>query len=161
MLALSSQINFSKGLSLSTTTTTTHVSTEASQNQTHISNLSPSQISLKDMLHHGHLKTGKCLTITYKGAIITAELLATGNIKWNGNIYSSPSSFSLAAKKSLNPAIAADSGWNSVKYKGRRINDIRKIMCGMDITLTRTPRKSSGASKLMKIGKRKLGNHEN
>ena len=83
------------------------------------------QRPLKSMGDSGLITFGKqVLRMTYKQHEWYADVDENGVITesgGDGTRYYNPSSFSLAMKKSKNPKIRADSGWNSLTFKGRKL----------------------------------------
>jgi len=51
--------------------------------------------------------------------------LECGKILWNDQKYDLPSSWATVVKKQINPAKKSGCGWNSVKYKGKKLDKIK------------------------------------
>lgn len=64
------------------------------------------------------------ISCKYKDTIFTGDVTECGLIQWNDSTYSSPSSFSLAAKRSITPGRQGDNGWDSCTFKGEKLKII-------------------------------------
>ncbi|GMH42659.1 hypothetical protein BSKO_10578 [Bryopsis sp. KO-2023] len=84
-------------------------------------------ISLASLIRSGVLAAGGYLSVTAYGETHTAVLLHSGAIQFKGRDFASPSSFSLFVKQIYNPTKKADDGWKSVCYKGKPLEDFRKM----------------------------------
>lgn len=87
------------------------------------------QRPLKSMGQSGLIPFGKkVLRMSYKQYEFFVDVNKDGVITesgGDGKQYYNPSSFSLAMKRSINPKIVADSGWESLRYNGRKLSHIR------------------------------------
>lgn len=75
----------------------------------------------------GILEPGEgVVTHFYHGNTDVADLSARGELLWEGRVFESPSAFSIAVKRRVNPGRKADDGWKSVKVRGRLLEEYKK-----------------------------------
>ena len=65
------------------------------------------------------------LSMTYKGTTYTADFKEDATIVHDGEMYSSPSAFSIALKRKAQPDKKGDNGWTSVRYKDETLDSLR------------------------------------
>lgn len=56
-----------------------------------------------------------------------ADLLDSGKIFYSGMQFASPSSWAIYVKKQVNPSKKSGCGWNSVKYRGKKLDIFKSI----------------------------------
>lgn len=79
------------------------------------------------LVKHRILEPGKDLiSIDYLGQKFTADLLPNGKIKQFGAIFCTPSAWALSCKKMISDK-KSGCGWNTVKYKGRKLDAYKAI----------------------------------
>ena len=79
-------------------------------------------ISLKELVKAKFLEPGEgVFEILYRDNTYLANLTPEGLIEHEGDLYESPSSFSISMKRKVNPEKKADDGWKSVNYRGKRL----------------------------------------
>mmetsp|Transcript_23369 Transcript_23369/g.51294 ORF Transcript_23369/g.51294 Transcript_23369/m.51294 type:complete len:460 (+) Transcript_23369:175-1554(+) len=77
-------------------------------------------VSLKILIEAGILEPGEgVLYVEYKNNVTWGDLMADGQIHYQGMFFDSPSAFSIYLKRQVNPTRKADDGWKAVKYSGR------------------------------------------
>lgn len=84
-------------------------------------------VTLQMLLSAGILEPGKDLiSIDYLGQKFTADLLTDGKIKHFGSTFFTPSAWALSCKKMISDK-KSGCGWNTVKYKGRKLDAYKAI----------------------------------
>lgn len=84
-------------------------------------------VTLQMLLSAGILEPGKDLiSIDYLGQKFTADLLPDGKIKHFGSTFFTPSAWALSCKKMISDK-KSGCGWNTVKYKGRKLDAYKAI----------------------------------
>ena len=82
-----------------------------------------SKVSIKVLVDHNILQPGpEVLEILFKQQQVRAALTAEGKIHYDGREFSNPSGFSLYAMQKIDPDKKSANGWESVKYKGKALN---------------------------------------
>jgi len=77
-------------------------------------------VSLKQLVDEGFLTPGRDnLTCEYKGETRYGSLCEDGSIESQGEVFVSPSAWTIFFKRQLNPDRKADDGWKSIKHEGR------------------------------------------
>lgn len=82
------------------------------------------EATLQDMVKAGQLQPGEmCITTFYKGATHVADLTDEGQIRFDGELYASPTAFRSAAMQKVTGVkpTGVASGWQSVRYKGHTL----------------------------------------
>ena len=84
----------------------------------------PGGTTLKQLIEAGLLRPGaNILSVEYKATRTLGSLLTDGRIKAHIRgqdiIFESPSAFSIAVKRLLNPTRKADDGWKSIRVDGK------------------------------------------
>jgi len=83
-------------------------------------------ITLSALLNEGILEAGnQSLCIEYLGKKVFGDLLPNGKIAWENQQYVSPSLWATVVKKNINPNKKSGCGWNSVKYKGIKLDQLK------------------------------------
>tara|TARA_B100000497_G_scaffold102618_1_gene117188 strand:+ start:1817 stop:2794 length:978 start_codon:yes stop_codon:yes gene_type:complete len=81
--------------------------------------------TLKDLIDEGLISPGSnVLEIHYRDTIAKVTLLKDGKLTWNKQTFSTPSEMSRKFKMSIFPKRLTDNGWDSLLYKGIRLNKI-------------------------------------
>ena len=76
-------------------------------------------ITLADLLKAELIKPGEAVVeLRYQNSSFTADISPEGKIVHHGVEYETPSAFSIAVKRSINPSKKADDGWKSCIYQG-------------------------------------------
>ena len=84
-------------------------------------------VTLLNLVEAGILEPGEgVVTHFYHGNTDVADLSARGELLWEGRVFESPSAFSIAVKRRVNPGRKADDGWKSVKVRGRLLEEYKK-----------------------------------
>jgi len=84
-------------------------------------------VTLLNLVEAGILEPGEgVVTHFYHGNTDVADLSGRGEILWDGRVFESPSAFSIAVKRRVNPGRKADDGWKSVKVRGRLLEEYKK-----------------------------------
>eukprot|EP00884_Botryococcus_braunii_P005436 jgi/Botrbrau1/14894/Bobra.0248s0011.2 len=116
------------------------------------------------LVAQGLMEPGKAvLSCSVSGKDHFADLGTSGEILFNGEIFTSPSAFSVYIKRLHNPKRMADDGWTSVRYKGEPISrfrddtrqnladrDARAATAGPSSVLTASPLRGSHLSRQRK-----------
>ncbi|KAK3268050.1 hypothetical protein CYMTET_23423 [Cymbomonas tetramitiformis] len=106
--------------------------------------------TLSTLISSGILSSGKdVLSTLYQGVTYTSDLNSEGCIEFEGTVYVSPSAWSLAIKRRINPTRKADDGWKCVKYNGRLLADIKD-----GVTSAPTNSEKGTVSRSSKVAKR-------
>ena len=84
----------------------------------------PGGTTLKQLIDGGLLRPGaNILSVEYKATRTLGSLLTDGRIKAHirgqDMFFESPSAFSIAVKRLLNPTRKADDGWKSIRVNGK------------------------------------------
>ncbi|XP_076821636.1 MPN domain-containing protein-like [Clavelina lepadiformis] len=83
-------------------------------------------VTMQTLLQEGVLEPGHAvLSIDYLGQKYCGDLLTTGKILWENSHFASPSSWATHIKKKVNPSKKSGCGWNSVKYKGKKLDKLK------------------------------------
>ena len=86
----------------------------------------PRGVSLLDLINDGCISPGPgVLKVVYKDEHYVADLTEDGIIRFEGEEWESPSSWSIFVKRKTNPGKKADDGWKSVFYQETRIENIK------------------------------------
>lgn len=76
--------------------------------------------TLKHLIDAKAIRCGrKVMTMKYRGVTVDIDLLDNGTLSWNGDIFSTPSNFSVKFKRLITPQIQSDNGFNSILYNGK------------------------------------------
>ena len=74
-------------------------------------------LTLRDLIKEGLMEPGQgVLRVEFKGHVFLGDLMPSGSICYEGELWESPSSWSGHVKRSVVPGLIADSGWRSVFY---------------------------------------------
>nr|XP_039248339.1 MPN domain-containing protein-like [Styela clava] len=85
-------------------------------------------VNLTKLVQEKILEPGQgVLTIDYLGQKYMADLLDNGKILYAGMQFASPSSWAIYVKKQVNPSKKSGCGWNSVKYRGKKLDIFKSI----------------------------------
>ena len=84
-------------------------------------------VQLRQLLDANVLQAGSgVLCIDYKQQSAQADLLRDGRIQQDEQIFATPSAFSLAFKRTLNPGLLSDDGWKSVRYGEKQLEEFKQ-----------------------------------
>ncbi|XP_033114989.1 MPN domain-containing protein-like isoform X2 [Anneissia japonica] len=87
-------------------------------------------VTLKMLMDDHIVEPGNgCLSIDYLGQKFKADLLQSGQIRWDGtkHLFNSPSAWAIHVKKLINPDKKSGCGWASVKYQGKKLDLVKSI----------------------------------
>ena len=83
---------------------------------------------LKCLIDAGIITSGSNeLQLKYKNVTVTMDLREDGVISWNGQLFNSPSNFSLKFKQMITPRIQTDNGFQHILYKGKPLMKYAEI----------------------------------
>uniref|UniRef100_H2Y6K9 RAMA domain-containing protein n=1 Tax=Ciona savignyi TaxID=51511 RepID=H2Y6K9_CIOSA len=83
-------------------------------------------VTMHTLVQEGVLEPGTgVLSIDYLGQKYLGDLLNNGKIQWEKVQFASPSSWATYIKKKINPSKKSGCGWNSVKYKGKKLDKLK------------------------------------
>ena len=86
------------------------------------------------------------LSLTYKGQTYKADFKEDATIVHDGTAYASPSAFSIALKRKLQPDKKGDNGWTSVRYNGVTLDALRCQLADLQAKSEILKRGSSGST---------------
>eukprot|EP01025_Chloroclados_australasicus_P016561 TRINITY_DN18338_c0_g1_i1.p2 TRINITY_DN18338_c0_g1~~TRINITY_DN18338_c0_g1_i1.p2 ORF type:complete len:212 (-),score=13.44 TRINITY_DN18338_c0_g1_i1:262-873(-) len=106
--------------------------TQKNQNPLRTSSAKAKGVTLKHLIDANLLIPGeRKLVVNYRGQIHAATLMSDGSILFDGREFSSPSAFSVYAKRKVTPEKQGDDGWKSVQYEGSTLDSYRKKLSQM------------------------------
>ena len=74
-------------------------------------------LTLRDLIKEGLMEPGQgVLRVEFKGHVFLGDLMPSGSICYEGELWESPSSWSIHVKRRVFPGRMADDGWESVFY---------------------------------------------
>mmetsp|Transcript_8352 Transcript_8352/g.23944 ORF Transcript_8352/g.23944 Transcript_8352/m.23944 type:complete len:630 (-) Transcript_8352:168-2057(-) len=121
-------------------------------------------VTLKRLIDEGFLEPGVGnLRCEYKGMISIGDLREDGRISWEGQLFESPSAWSIHLKRLITPNRKADDGWKTIKYEGKYLEHYKMALAahqtvGSDLS---TQDAASMAGKALAGSKRpKLGSED-
>nr|XP_002122392.1 MPN domain-containing protein-like [Ciona intestinalis] len=83
-------------------------------------------VTLQTLVQEGVLEPGNgVLSIDYLSHKYLGDLLPNGKILWDNVQFPSPSTWATHIKKKINPSKKSGCGWNSVKYKGKKLDKLK------------------------------------
>ena len=73
--------------------------------------------TLQDLIKAGLMEPGQgVLRVEYKGHVFLGDLTPSGSICYEGELWESPTSWSMHVKRRVSPGMKVDNGWESVFY---------------------------------------------
>ena len=74
-------------------------------------------LTLLDLMKEGLMEPGQgVLRVEYKGHVFLGDLTPSGSICYEGELFESPTSWSIHVKRRVSPGMKVDNGWESVFY---------------------------------------------
>ena len=74
-------------------------------------------LTLLDLMKKGLMEPGQgVLRVEYKGHVFLGDLTPSGSICYEGELWESPTSWSMHVKRRVSPGMKVDNGWESVFY---------------------------------------------